>query len=443
VNKSGIQTANKVLYTRYKSAASKVFIYKPQDKSFGYLLICFLLWPFGAFLYALYNYTHKESRIILVLFTALYGYSMIAESEGMDLSRYLDTLKNFIDLSVLDFYNEIFATYSGKSDSSSSDLYVNVVAFLVSRFTISGSVLMMVFGLVYGYVYSKGLSILLTFNRLKNQYTIILLICFSFILGLDQLAGVRFGTSAYLFFAGAMKWLQNKDKISWLYILSAVFVHFGLMPGVLLLIIYPFIGKNEKIIYGLTLLSFFIPNLLHNYMLQYSSLFQGGISNKVHTYTKTGLMDEYSASWNQVSWFIKYRYDAIMTYSYFALSFIIYKSKHLTITLFSKRLLLFALLILIFRNFTMSIPELGSRYQFIYLMFVMGYLYHLYSTNKSKTEIKYLAYGAIAASILQIVFVLRIFINYTPVSLFYGNLIMIFANNDTQSLWAFIQSIMN
>ena len=440
--KSSLQSANQVLNSKYKSLKTKTIFYRQDDKTLGYLLISFVLWPFGTFLYALYYYTHKDSRIILILFTALFGFCMIADSEGLDLYRYLDKLKEYISLSFSEFIRLISGTYSADSKRGAVDLYVDLSAFLISRFTSSGSVLMMFFGLVYGFAYAKSLSLLLTFNRLKNRFTIIILICFSFIMGLDQLAGVRFGTGAYLFFAGSFNLLNDKKRIGWLYILSAVFIHFGYIPGALLILFFPIFGKNKWLIYGITIISFLIPNLLHNFILQFSSELEGGISNRANIYTKIDGSSENINSQIELVWFVKYRFTTILYYSYFAIIVILFKFNQLRTNIFSNKLLYFTLLIISVSNFTiLVIPVFGGRYQVIYLMFFMGYLYHLYSLNKNSIIVKYLAYGTILASLFQIVYVLRCFLFYTPASLFYGNLGMIFISDDASTVWSIIKGI--
>lgn len=431
---SSFQTVNKAVSSRYRT-----LLYNSRDKTLGYLLICFILWPFGTFLYSLYNYTHKESRIIFVLFTAVFGYSMIADSDELDLFRYLEKITEYIQLSSGEFFKMISGTYSGATNRDAGDLYVDIVAFLVSRFSSSGSVLMMVFGLVFGYVYSKSLALLLSFNQLQNRYTIILLICFSFIIGLEQLAGVRYGTAAYLFFTGSIKLIQNRGSINWLYILSAVFVHFGFIPGALLILIFPIIGKKEWIIYGITILSFIVPNIFHSFFMQFSSLFEGGLSKKVNTYANVVVNDNTENTLAQAVWFVKYRFIIILNYSYIALAFCIYKTARLRTTLYSKKLLLLTLLLLTLSNFTILIPEFSFRYKLVYLMFFMGYLYKIYSLNKNSITMQYIAYGALAASMLQIIYVLRCFLYYTPASLFYGNIVQIFINDDIRTVWSLIK----
>lgn len=394
-------------------------------------LILFLVWPFGVFLNALVNYDKRESKIILILFTAIFGYSMIAESEGLDLYRIMNSLPDYSHIRFSDFVHHLVKSDSNY-ESESVDLYRDIVTFLVSRFTDNGRWLMLIFGLVAGYVYTKVLSLFMFETPDRNIYTNLIIISFSFIIGIDQLAGVRFSLAAYVFFYGAINVINFRDNRYLVVAALSILIHFSFLTVVLLLVIFIRLKKHPKIIYLLLILSFILPNLLKGYIVQYSGFFGQGIEARTTLYST---LDSDLNLFSDTVWYVKYRISLMLIFCYITLFITRLKKKDLNYSFITSDLFFFALLLLSFVNFTIDIPHLGFRFQFIFLMFTFFYLFKIYIDNSESSLISNLVLISFPFSINMIVYSLRSILVYAPLTLFYYNVPELFIDQPTRSVW--------
>lgn len=396
---------------------------------YRYYFIALLLvfWPFGAFLYGLYFYDKRESKVIFVLFSALYGYSLVAESSGLDLYRVLQSLPAASRLNFKDF--------NKSRVEAGVDIYRDMVTFMVSRFTSNPKWLMCIFGIIAGYVYTKVLGLFIYEQPGRNLCKYLLVISFSCIVSIDQLSGVRMSLAAYVFFYGAIKVIIQGDKRNMIVAASSVLIHFSFFPAVLLLMVFPIIKKYPKIIYLILALSFILPNLFKSYILQYSGIFGQGIGARTELYY--GLVSELKYG-SDTSWYVRDRITSMLIFCY--LFYIITRIKKNTIIYSDKTndLFFFSLIILSFVNFTMDIPHFGYRFQYVFLMFAFFYIYKVYIENATSALISNLVLISLPFSLLMIVFSIRSTLSITPLSFYYFSLPGLFIDHSTQSAWTTI-----
>jgi len=222
-----------------------------RSRYFLFFLL-FFVWPFGAFLYALYQYNERESKIVFILFTGLFGYSLVAESSGLDLYRVMRLLPEASRLRLDEYINNL-------DSEGTVDVYRDIVTFVVSRFTSNPKWLLCVFGIVAGFVYAKVLSLFIAEHFYRNLYTYLLIFSFSSVIGIDQLSGVRFSLAAYTFFFGAIKVIIHGDKRYLIVTASAALIHFSFLSLFLLMVIFLRLKSYPKWIYLLLALSFILP----------------------------------------------------------------------------------------------------------------------------------------------------------------------------------------
>jgi len=406
------------------------------DKKFlATLLLAFLLWPFGSLLIALYHYTRREAHTIFILFTGLYGYLMVADSAGLDLFRTLHSLQIYSALSAGDIFKAIGGVYSQEPDSS-VDIYRDLVTFLVSRVTSNGSILTLIFGLIYGWLFVKSISIFIDQNNGKGFFITLLMFCFSFIFPLDQLAGVRYATAAYLFFAGTTKFLETQDKRHLLSVIITPLIHFAFLSLVVAVVIYLILKKRAVFIYIILLVSFILPGLIEGYVNKVSSLFGGAIEQRANLYLyQKELMGN---NHTQLAWYIRYREESMFYFAIATLALSKLFFRRLQSTIFSESVFLMSLLILSLVNFTTNIPHAGYRYQFVFIMFVVFYLFLLYINNSSNKMIRVFTLMAGPAFFFQIIYGLRNILATSSPMLFIGNFLSFFMVNYDQSLWSII-----
>jgi hypothetical protein len=429
-----------------------------ENRQLLLMIVLFMFAPFVIFLYALFTYKNRNSQIIIVLFTALFGYNMIAENDGMDLSRSHEILLKYSQFSVLEilksFIQSIFHTkdsnFSKNEDVlGSPDLYVGFIGVIISRFTTNAKVLMSLFGLIYGYVFVKSM---LKFIEIQpNSYlSNIPVLCAAFMMPLGQLAGIRYCTATYIFFWGVISILStNKPKYYVLLILASL-THFSfIIPSFLFLIFRGYsmsIHESKiRIVYLIYIASFFLPNLILNLFTNsfITNLLGTGLQNKSNDYANAEVnidmaLDFYSTA----AWYIIYPFKLAFWFVFgaiFARGIPFLKIKH---TIQSDKILVWVVLLLSFSNFSMGVSNLGNRLSMVASVFFFYYLLKLYSENQNLQIVKSLVIMSLLFVSLKIIFEIRFIIEYTTPIFFYGSVFHIINDNATMSLWTDISDFL-
>ena len=417
------------------NARKHSMLYKDNHKRIDYgLIFAFFVWPFAAFVYSLINYRRRSSQIIMVLFTGLYAYSMMAESAGLDLYRVLESAKLYATLSFDQFWAIVGGLY-GQSDDAGVDVYRDLVAFFVTRFTNDGHVLMMVYGLIYGWLYVMSLKALLSVNRIKNVYTIFILISFSMIFSMDQVAGVRFATAAYVMFIGVFRFLQTKQLKFLIVAALSGLVHFSFLAVLVVFVLYWWLKPGNVILYFLVIITFFAGNFFGSSVVNFLDSLGGSLGSRAGLYTAQETIAD------QTVWFVKYREEMMAIYMVLFILIVKIRNVKLREKRIHSQMYGLSLALLSLSNITGNIPHAGYRYQFVAVMFFMAYVYVLYRFNSNNQTIKRLSLLAIPFFLLQIAYALRSILSYSPFTLFFGFSPMVLFMKVEQTVWDVIKSI--
>lgn len=405
-----------------------------SKKALGFLILLFFIWPFGAFLLSLSNYNRKESHIIVILFTGLFGYSMIAESAELDIHRVLGLAGIYAAYSSSQIVEVVTGLY-GPDPDNAVDIYKDLVAFIVSRFTTNGNILFMVFGLIYGWIYTKSVNVLISFEKGKNIFTIILLLSFSVAFGLDQLAGVRFATAAYLLFFGIFNFLKTNKK-NYLFIASlSLLIHFAYLSVLVVFILFLLINRRYRIIYSILIFSFISAGFFQETINQIITYLGGSIEERAKLYTQL------EAGEQRLVWYVAFRENLMTIYALIFILLTKIRRIKLNENVLSVKLLHFSLMLLALSNFTNHIQHAGYRYNFVFIMVFMSYVYVLFNTNKENKVIRILSLMAIPFFLLQFLYVVRSVLFYSSPMLYIGNIFMIFFQETDQNMWQLLSSI--
>lgn len=417
------------------NARKHSMLYKDNHKRIDYgLIFAFFVWPFAAFVYSLINYRRRSSQIIMVLFTGLYAYSMMAESAGLDLYRVLESAKLYATLSFDQVWAIVGGLYSEKEDAG-VDIYRDLVAFFVTRFTNDGHVLMMVYGLIYGWLYVMSLKALLRINRIKNIYTVFILISFSMIFSMDQVAGVRFATAAYVMFIGVFRFLQTKQLKFLIVAALSGLVHFSFLAVLVVFVLYWLFKPGNKILYILVVITFVAGNYFGDSVINFIDSLGGSLGARAGLYTGQETIVD------QTVWFVKYREEMMMTYMLLYIVIIKFMNIRIREIQIHKQLFGFSLALLSLSNITGNIPHAGYRYQLVAIMFFIAYVYLLYRFNHEKQTIRLFSLLSMPFFMLQIIYALRSILFYTPFTLFFGVSPMVLFMKVEQTVWDVIKSI--
>jgi hypothetical protein len=230
-----------------------------KNKSGYYAAILFLIWPFLAVASAFKNYSSGWGKNILWAFVAFYGFAFAigAESTNSDINRYVQEVEylHSIDMSpveAIEYYEE----------SGEVDVLRTFIAVTVSRFTGSQAVLTLIYGIIFGFFFSRNIWYVL--KHLEGQIkpiTIVLIVCLFLIIPIWQMNGFRFWTAAHVFIYGILPFLFENKRGRILICFASLLVHFAFLVPVGILLCYLIAGNRLAIYFTFFIATFFISEI--------------------------------------------------------------------------------------------------------------------------------------------------------------------------------------
>ena len=338
--------------------------------------IIFLIHPLSALILAFGNFRSSYAKNILWIFVAYYGFTIVISDTGRDANRYRDS---FIALSESKASSENFVKSLYVEESTSLDIIEPLISFSVSRLTNDPRFLFAVFGLVFGYFYSRNIWILLErVGERINRSSIIYLVVFAILIGFWQINGFRFWTAAQVFFFGTIKYLLENKKTGILIAATSVFFHFSFIFPVSLFLIYITLPKKVSLLYWFFVVTFFISEVNVTQIGDVLTNFLPGIFHRhIQGYTSLDYVEAISEDLETRNWrfflygkSIKWASTAFMSVIYFSGIKYIKEIRNYNV------LFCFALFFLAFVNLFNSIPSFHRFYLVAYLFaFALIFLY--------------------------------------------------------------------
>ena len=214
-----------------------MYIEKRENNFYAFLV--FLIWPFLSVVFAIRNYRTSWAKNIVWLFVAYFGYTIVI-NDSIDASRYRD--KFLFSASTGDEKKNIAVYEVGEKDSI--DFLEPIISKAISSFTTNYKILFAVFGLIFGFFYSRNIWILLKYLESPIMFTgIILLITFLLINPFWNLNGFRFYTASQVFIYGILLYFVEEKKSGIWFILSTFTIHFSFMIAIVIFLILLAIRK--------------------------------------------------------------------------------------------------------------------------------------------------------------------------------------------------------
>lgn len=240
--------------TRHTIISKKTF-----NKTLVTSALLFIVHPLTAVIFAIKDYKSFYSKNVIWFFVIFYGFTIVISNEGMDANRYRDW---FIELSKTKITFDNFVGLLYQEGSKYVDVVQPMITFLVSRFSGDSRVLFAVFGLVFGYFYSRNIWYLL--DRAGSpikQSSIIHIVVFAIVIGFWQINGFRMWTAAHLFFFGAIRYL-TENKIEGIFIaVSSILVHFSYILPVAIFLAFVFSPKRVSLYFWFFIVSLLVSEL--------------------------------------------------------------------------------------------------------------------------------------------------------------------------------------
>lgn len=230
-----------------------------NSKSPFYSVLLFMVWPFLALISAFRNYKNAWAKNILWGFIAFYGFAFAigTESAGTDIIVYINEFQTLH----WESFN-ISRTIEYFSESGEIDILRTLIAVLLSRFTDNPAVLTLVYGIIFGFFYSRNIWFIL--ERAEGEIkpiTILLLTCCLFVIPIWQINGFRFWTAAHVFIYGLLPFLYDGKRGGLIISSIAILVHFSFIVPISVLFFYLFLGNRLVIYFSFFIATFFISEI--------------------------------------------------------------------------------------------------------------------------------------------------------------------------------------
>lgn len=230
-----------------------------NSKSGFYAALLFMVWPFLALISAFKNYRSSWAKNILWVFIAFYGFSFAigSESSNSDIVRYLAEYQNLHDVEMTTASVQKYFYQSGEVDIART-----FIAVVLSRFTDSQAVLTMIYGIIFGFFFSRNMWFVL--ERLEGRIkpiVIFLFVCFFLVIPIWNFNGFRFWTAAHIFIYGLLPFLFEGQKKGAIISSMAILFHFAFLVPVAILFAYIFLGNRTVIYFAFFLITVFISEI--------------------------------------------------------------------------------------------------------------------------------------------------------------------------------------
>jgi len=367
-----------------------------NQKSFH--LLYFVLSPFFTLIYYLNNYKKRKAKNVMWLFTVFYAatFAVGRENQGSDINRYIEEifyLNNYRlnQNGILEYY------YS----SGEFDVLRTILAFIVSYFTSNGYFLIIVFGIIFGYFYSRNIWYVL--ERLEGRiksFTRILIFSLFLIVPIWFMNGFRFWTAMHVFLFGLLPYFfEGKRKsLIWCFLTPFVF-HFSFLIALVPLSVYLLLGDRIKYYFITFIITIFVSNININQFNKLLSNYAPKILiERSDSYTDEKKVEEFRNSENESSkvWYAVYYGKSLKWVLFFLLIYYYLTYKRELLKAHNKKylkLLAFIFLFSTVANLMSTIPS-GGRFlslaNLLAIVFII-LIFQNYSTTKNEKMIAFLA----------------------------------------------------
>ena len=340
-----------------------------------YYYLSFLVWPFGVMIDAIIHWERPYSKNVFWLFCIFFGLTfIIAKEGGADSDRYAQLFTQYAHsgMSMRELWSSFYASGSDYIDIASP-----LITYFASRLTDNPVFLFTVFGLIFGYFYSRNIWYVI--GRLDVKPTgiaILFILTFAMINPIWNINGFRFNTAAQIFLFGSLPYLFEGNIKRLIWAAASLFVHFSFLSPVAILFLFVIFKNRPNIYMAFFILTSFLKEIDLDAVKSALSFLPGVFQSRVEGYTNIEYAQGLNDLRQSVSWFIPLS-EKCLTWVTYALTLFIYffnrpllSNRQDLNTLFSFSLLLYG-----FANIFSLVPS-GGRFivlanAFIFVFFTI------------------------------------------------------------------------
>lgn len=289
-----------------------------RKSSFG-MFIFFLIYPFASLIYSLRYYRADYSKNVLWLFVVFFGFTFVISNPDMDANRQREYLENFARSG--NNFSAILSLLYAETNGY-VDVFQPIVMFLVSRVTDNYRILFAVYGIIFGFFYSRNICYLIELSgpRIK-KIGLLYIITFALIIGFWQINGFRMWTAAHVFFYGTIRFILERKSKGVLIAASSVFIHFSYMLPVAALLLFAIMKNRTNLYYVFFILTFFLAQIdlaiIRETLIKW---LPPVFDEKITSYTHVATVERVVKSYSEMNWYAAYYEMGLRWVAFFLLS---------------------------------------------------------------------------------------------------------------------------
>lgn len=334
------------------------------------ILLLYIVWPFAALVQGLKNPQDSYFKNVLWVYVIFYGYAF-SYLETIDASAYrmLFELSASGSLAVRSFKDVFDSSITGQVD-----FIRPLINYLLTNFTDNYHILFAIYGVIFGFFYSRNVSFLMNcFSSKDYRPFFVILAFFAVYIGFWQINGFRFWTASQLLFYSITRIIFTKVKVkNYVLLMLTPCLHFSYVLPVVLFLFHRIVNAKRRIViyllFGLTLFNPF-DNIAFFQKALKSYTVNDQLDTKIDSYTS----EEAVAKANASSFLSKnYKYFGILFIDgillFLALKIIVdIKSYPIELLHF----LNYSILLTLVGSLLSFVPSLG-RFSFLGYYFILG-----------------------------------------------------------------------
>jgi len=399
-------------------------LYSVNDKRNEALYyLSFLVWPFGVMLASLRHWEKPWVKNIFWIFCIFFGFTFFLAEDSPNWSpdsiRYAQTLAEYAhnNMSLGELWKSIYS-----ENSSNLDIFQPLITYLISRVTSNPRILFTVFGLIFGYFYSRNVWYVL--DQIHGKLSIILLLfilAFCLFNPIWNINGFRYWTAAQIFIFGTLPYLVKGEKKRLIWALLSVLVHFSFLYAVASLFLFLMLKNRFNLYFVFFILTSIVKEINLESVQSVLSFLPGIFQHRIESYANPEYAESIHLELQSSSWFVTFssmgiRYIVyIMVISIFIFGRNLLKNRHDYMTLLCYSLFLYS-----FANIFSLIPS-GGRFITLANIFIFAFFIFFISTYTEFTWLKLIKILSVPFLLLFCVFNIRVGMEFFGLTTILGN----------------------
>ena len=380
--------------------------------------ITLLFSPLISVLVSISHLKTKSSFIVLYLIFILFGASLTVpnvrtEKFNFDGVAYRIEFESYQRITTENFYKS-FVDYLRWEGSR--DFYADIIYFLISRISNNYHLMFFLISVVFSFFMLKSLKIFVWEDNYKNSLVCFLLLYTFLINQIININAFRFFTAAWISIFALLNLMVFKKRVYVLLLAVVPFFHASFFALYVMLILYWVLRKWCKVLIIVLICSFFLSEFSTLILNENINLLPPLLGERLSVYMNENYMyqiNEAGSGFIGIKRFIEFvtrlYVNILILVMFFDYKKKIWRTK-------CENLFYFLLVLMIFVNFTIIIPSVGSR--FLYLAFpLISYIWLV-----RFSEHKYNKYIYVLGVILLIQFIMPFSIYVFPCLKYYCEL---------------------